>query len=166
LSEQPPDIHIEVAFSSTVPTQVRESVLSELRAKGFEPTVRHLAYASTELDPKVLAFTVLITYLLKPSAEALGIQIRDALTLAANTLKGQLGLDGTYLVTVETKDRQVRYWVPANEHEDEAWRRMGDDFSRRPETDRDRRWWPGKGWLTDPEIWREAKTTKGTRTAP
>jgi hypothetical protein len=152
MSEAEPESRVEIAFSSTVPADVRDAVLADLDARGIEPTRSYLAYARVGLDPTVIALTVLITCVVKPTAEALGNEIRDALALAAATLKGRLGLGGTYEVAVEADDWRVRYSVPANEHEDEAWAAMFEDFSRRPETTGARHWWPGRGWLTDREI--------------
>jgi len=151
---------VEIAFSSTVPPPVRDAILADLHAKAIQPSVQRLEYRSIDADPIVVALTVVITFVVKPTAEAIGVEIRDALALAAATLKGRLGLGGTYEVTVEAGDRRVRYSVPANEHEDDAWAAMSEDFDGRPETDRDRHWWPGKGWLTDPEIWTESRPRK------
>jgi hypothetical protein len=152
MNQAQPESRVEIAFSSTVPADVRDEVLAELAARGIEPTENHLAYASVGDDPTIIALSILVAPIVKPTAEALGNEIRDALALAAATLKGRLGLGGTYEVSVEAGDRRVRYSVPANEHEDEAWAAMNEDFSRRPETNGARHWWPGRGWLTDREI--------------
>jgi hypothetical protein len=157
---------VSIAFSRPVPVEAREASIDALRARGVEPSIRHLAFAGIEDDPVTLVLTIVIGWAgktaveeaVKPTAKVVGEAMRDALGDAAAALRGRLGLDGTYIVEVEAGERHVKYWVPANEHEDEAWDTMQLDFEARPTTNGDRRWWVGKGWMTDPEIWREART--------
>jgi hypothetical protein len=160
MSEATPESHVEIAFSDTVSADARAAILADLAARAIKPTVTRLEYRSIDVPPVVIALTVVITYVIKPTAEAVGVQIRDSLTLACVSLRGRLGLGGTYIVTIEAGERRVAYWVPADQQEGEAWVAMFEDFDRRPDVGLTRRWWPGKGWMTDPEIWEEDRRPK------
>jgi len=150
----------EVLYSGSVPPKTVDSVVDVLRADGIEPETARVEYRSQEPDPLMLAVSVVIAWggkvtvegLIKPTADAIGLEVRDALIRASRGLRNRLEAGGRYEVLVSAGDVFfVAYDVPANDQEDRAWDAMRADFEARPTVGGRRHWSPDRGWLTEAE---------------
>jgi hypothetical protein len=150
----------EILYSSRIPADDLESVVEALRAEGIEPETSRMEYRSWGEDPIMIGLRIaavwvaktVVEAMVKPSAEAAGIEIRDSLVRAIGVLRHRLHDGGHYEVEVSVADRFVAYDVPADDQEDAAWSAMIADFELRPNVGGHRYWDGDRGWLTLDEL--------------
>lgn len=54
----------------------------------------------------------------------------------------------------------ARYWIPRGAERKPAIDAILDHFGREPEGNKDRRWYPGRGWVTDDEMWQTMRNSE------
>jgi hypothetical protein len=90
----------------------------------------------------------------KPTAEATGKMLLQGLARLNQVLK-ERGHDdefnGVEIISVDGKT-VARYWIPRGAERERAIDAILDHFGPEPEGDKDRRWYPGRGWATDDEM--------------
>lgn len=149
-------------YVSTSVSQARLAAIErELKASGLRPPERWGAYMqeSAEGAGAVIWFAlgVLASETLKPTGRVAGEALRDGLLALIDALR-RLGREGEFQ-GVELQDENgktvARYWLPAGSERDAALSSLDEHFRDHATGDQDRRWYPGRGWVTDSEMWRE-----------
>jgi len=98
----------------------------------------------------------------KPTAEATGKMLLLGLARLNQVLK-ERGRDdevsGVEIISVGGKT-VARYWIPRGAERKQAIDAILDHFGREPEGNKDRRWYPGRGWVTDGEMWQTMRDSE------
>lgn len=156
-------VRLEGYASTTLGRERLAEIERELEASGLRPPERWGAYMqeSAEAAGAVVWFAlgVLASETLKPTGRVAGEALRDGLLALVDALR-RLGREGEFHgvdLQDESGKTAARYWLPGGSERDAALSSLDEHFRDHATGDEDRRWYSGRGWVTDTEMWREMR---------
>jgi hypothetical protein len=149
---------VDLAMSREVSEERARELHAALEDAGLGPTrVIALRRASAqEIEPAIwFIFGVVAAGLVKPSAEAVGNALKGQLAEVIRIIR-RLGRPHELMgVQINGEDGRAaaRYWLPAGAEREKALATLDEHYASERSTELDRRWVPGRGWMTNSQMW-------------
>lgn len=149
---------VDLAMSREVSEERARDLHAALEDAGLGPTnITALRRASAqEIEPAIwFILGVIAAGVVKPSAEAVGNAFKDQLAEVVSIIR-RLGRPHEFMgVQINDDDGRAaaRYWLPPGAEREKALATLDEHYATERSAELDRRWVPGRGWMTNSQMW-------------